>query len=83
MTNNVLNAVQEDVRDLKDWAARHEDEHTADKRLLASIVESLTTHEGNHHGPPSRLALARSGGIVAVITSIIIVVAEAIRYVAL
>lgn len=78
-----LDQIEEDVRDLKDWAARHEDEHTADKRLLASIVETLTQHEGNHHGPPSRLVLARNGGVVAVISGAIIVAAEIFRYFAL
>ncbi len=78
-----LDQIEEDIRDLKDWAARHEDEHTADKRLLASFVDSLAVHEGNHHGPPHPLVLARNGGIVAVISGAIIIVAEVIRYVAL
>ena len=78
-----LDQIEEDVRDLKDWAARHEDEHTADKRLLASIVDTLAVHEGNHHGPPDPLVLARNGGLVAVISGAIIIVAEVIRYVAL
>ena len=78
-----LDQIEEDIRDLKDWAARHEDEHTADKRLLASFVSTLDTHEGNHHGPPGPLVLARNGGLIAFIASAVIIVAEVIRYVAL
>jgi hypothetical protein len=80
---DVLSLIEDDLAEIKRWIVQHKDEHTADTRLLASIVDSLTVHENNHHGSPSRLALARSGGIVAAITSVLIIVAEVIRYITL
>ena len=78
-----LEEIQEDVRDIKRWIERHETAHSDDTRLLASIVDTLSTHQSNHHGPPHPLVLARNGGIVAVISGAIIIVAEVIRYIAL
>ncbi|KKN55500.1 hypothetical protein LCGC14_0581750 [marine sediment metagenome] len=69
-----LDDIQNDIQELKDWAARHDDSHTADTKLLASILDSLSTHEHNHHG--LRTTLTRGGGIAAGVSAILIVLAE-------
>ena len=78
-----LDAIKEDIRDIKDWQGRHDESHTADTRLLAALIDKLDTHETNHHGPPHPLVLARNGGLIAFIASAVIIAAEVIRYVAL
>ena len=69
-----IESLQEDIHDLKEWATRHDESHTADTRLLASIVDSLSEHQHNHHG--LKTALTRGGSIAAGISAALIVIAE-------
>lgn len=78
--NNVmadpLDQVKEDIRDLKEWASQHDREHTADTELLASIVGSLKSHEGNHHGTTSTI---KQGGAVGIGVTLLYVAVELIQ----
>lgn len=68
--------VADDVRDLKDRFAQHTDEHTADTKLLASIVESLSEHSRNAHGLSSK---AKQGGAVGIGVTLLYLMAELVR----
>lgn len=62
---------------LEGWTRRHEDEHTADTRLLSSILDSMAVHQGNHHSTTSTL---KNGGAVGVALSFLYLAVELIRY---
>jgi hypothetical protein len=58
------------------WMHAHRDEHTADKRLLASILDAVSAHQSNHHGRGSTL---KQAGWVGGLTAILVAGAEALR----
>lgn len=62
MVQDCCKQIEEDVRDIKDWMDRHEEAHTADTELLASIVKTLSNHQENHHG---RASTIKQGGALA------------------
>jgi hypothetical protein len=72
--------LESDIQELKEWAAQHDEEHTADTNLLASIVKSLSDHQTNHHG---RTSTIRQSGWVAAALTVAYVLAEIIRQFAL
>lgn len=73
MPSDPISELREDVRDLKEWAARHEDEHNADKRLLSSLIGRLAEHQTNHHGTATRV---KQGGLVAATAAVLVALAE-------
>jgi len=80
-----LKAIRDHTDDLKSWEERHEERHTADQEVLASIVgalskadQKLIVHESNGDHTPSS-AIVRSGSFVAVLAGAIVIAAEIIR----
>ena len=73
MPADPIKTLQQDVRDLKEWTGRHEDEHNADKRLMSLMLARLSEHQSNHHGTKSNL---KQGGLVAALTALIVALAE-------
>ena len=73
-----LEAIRDHTDDLKDWEGRHEERHTSEQELLASIVRALSDHEGNG-AHTSSSTMVRSGGLVAVLAGAIVITAEIIR----
>ena len=73
-----LEAIRDHTDDLKDWEGRHEERHTSEQELLASIVRALSDHEGNGSHSNGSVTI-RSGSIVAVFAGAIIIIAEVIR----
>ena len=71
-----LDQIEEDIGELKAWTGRHDDSHTADTKLLASIVEKLAGHEGNHHGTLSNV---KQGGAVGIGVTLLYVAVELVR----
>lgn len=68
--------MEDDIREIRAWIARHEDEHSADTRLLASILDAVHSHQSNHHGRGSTL---KQAGWVGGLTAILVAGAEAVR----
>ena len=73
---NRLDQIEEDIRDLKAWAERHDESHTADTRLLASILDSVKSHEGNHHGTTSTI---KQGSAVGLGVTLLYLAVELVR----
>lgn len=73
---DLLLDIRDDVKSLQEWADRHEEAHTADTRLLASIVDSLSDHQNNHH---SRVSVLKQNSIVGVVLTAFYAVAEILR----
>ncbi len=73
---DLLLIIQDDVEELKERLNRHEEAHTADTRLLASIVDTLSEHQNNHH---SRSSVLKQNGIVGVILTMFYLVVESLR----
>lgn len=71
-----LDQIEEDIRDLKAWAERHDESHTADTRLLASMLDSVKSHEGNHHGTVSTM---KQGGAVGIGVTLLYMAVELIQ----
>lgn len=68
--------IAEDVKDLKEWAARHDEAHTADTKLLASTIDILHEHQTNHH---SRSSVIKQNSIVGVVLTAFYAVVEILR----
>jgi len=75
-SNPILDRLTDDVKELKIWTQLHSEEHTADTKLLASIVEKLAGHEGNHHGTLSNV---KQGGAVGIGVTLLYVAVELIQ----
>lgn len=73
---DLLEDLAEDVHALQKWSARHEDSHIADTRLLASIVDTLSEHQNNHH---SRSSVVKQNSIIGVVLTAFYAVAEILR----
>ena len=71
-----LQDVADDVEELKDRFSQHTDEHVADTKLLASIVETLSDHQSNHHG---KATVIKQGGAVGIGVTLLYLVAELVR----
>jgi hypothetical protein len=69
---DLLESLARDVLDLKRWAAQHDEEHTADTRLLASIMDAVREHTHNAHGIRSRATQVGYTGLIVAIASAII-----------
>ena len=48
-------SIAEDVNYLRRWAAAHDERHTTEDDRLNIILETVTTHNTNHHGTKSRI----------------------------
>ena len=58
-----LKEIRDDVRELREWSARHEERHGDDADMLGRVLDSLQNHLANHH---SRLStIKQSSGITA------------------
>lgn len=71
-----LKDVADDVEELKDRFSQHTDEHVADTKLLASIVESMSEHRHNAHGKASTI---KQGGAVGLGVTLLYLAAELVR----
>ena len=69
-------SIEEDIKEIKGWQARHESAHTADTKLLATIVDTLSEHQNNHH---SRTSVVKQNSIVGVVLTAIYAIAEILR----
>lgn len=69
-------ALEEDIAELKAWAHSHDEAHTADTRLLASIMDSVSNHTTNHHGKASTI---KQNSVVAAALTLLYAVAEILR----
>ena len=69
--------LQEDVAEIRGWMASHRSEHTADTRLLASIIDQLDIHQENHHG---RSSMFRQASWITACTAVLLATAEVVRY---
>ena len=61
---DAFKVMQEDVAALRRWVEDHREEHTADTKLLSSIIEQIHGHQSNHHGRTS--VLKQAGGVTAI-----------------
>lgn len=68
--------IENDIKELRAWAARHEERHGDDADMLQLVLTHLNTHTKNHHGRTSEMKRTASiGAILAVLAAI----AEVIR----
>jgi hypothetical protein len=64
------------MKELRAWAARHEERHGDDADMLQLVLNHLQTHTKNHHGRTSEVKRTVSiGAVLAVLAAI----AEVIR----
>ena len=66
-----LEAIAEDVKELKAWSARHEERHGDDADMLALVLKDLDQHTNNHHGRTTEIKRTASiGAALAVLATI-------------
>ena len=72
-----LDEIREDVAELRAWTSRHEESHTADTTLLASIISKIESHATNHHGRAS--TIKQNTGMMAGVLTVLYVAVELLR----
>lgn len=73
---DAFKVMQEDVSRLMEWTVDHRKEHTADTKLLSSIIDQLHGHQSNHHGHAT--AIRQAGG-VTVLAGFVVAAGELLR----
>ncbi len=56
--------LKDDIAEVRAWQERHEESHTADTKLLSTILDQVHGHQSNHHGRTS--VLKQAGGVTAI-----------------
>jgi hypothetical protein len=69
---NQVDRLEDDVAELKAWTTRHDEEHTADTRLLASIMDAVREHSHNAHGIRSRATQVGSTGLLVAFLGVVL-----------
>lgn len=52
---NDITIVQKDIESLHTWTRTHDKAHVADDERLNIILDTVTSHDTNHHGTKSRI----------------------------
>ena len=80
MNPNELSRLSNEVATLRAWTQTHDKAHVTDDDRLNMILDTVTNHATNHHGPKSRVKL---GAVLTLLSAVVMLVGELLRRFAL
>lgn len=69
----ILKQIGADIKSLQSWARTHDEEHVQEDRRLNILLETIQTHNTNHHGTSSRV---KEGGLTAIMFAVLAALGE-------